>query len=503
MSKTQYRSPEEMFGELFYDIHRSDILENSKAFADATAKLHPDIILKVYKEEKAKEGFDLKSFVDEYFEFPKIDNIKVDSNSLEAHLYGLWDSLTRPADKIKKNRGSKIPLPHPYVVPGGRFDEIYYWDSYFTMLGLKVSGKVDLIASMVDNFKYMIDEFGHIPNGNRSYFLSRSQPPFYSLMVKLLINEKGSEIIPMYLPSLVKEYNWWMNGLTESLPVGVATNRVIKLENKVLLNRYFDKKNTPREEMFRDNWEMINVNNKLESDLFKNLRAACESGWDFSSRWLKDPQSLDTIETTSILPIDLNCLMWHLEKLISECLIKISNEELGLNYGILAHNRKKAINALFWDEKESFFTDYDWKQKKVTSRLSLGGAYPMFFKLCSQEQANLCTEKIKNTFLKKGGVVTTPYYTGQQWDAPNGWAPLQWIVVKGLLNYNKKELAQEIAHRWTKLNKDVFDRTGKMLEKYNVEDLTLEGGGGEYPVQDGFGWTNGVYLAMTEGRPKE
>ena len=126
----------------------------------------------------------------------------------------------------------------------------------------------------------------------------------------------------------------------------------------------------------------------------------------------------------------------------------------------------------------------------------------MFFKLCSEEQAELCTQKITTTFLKKGGVVTTPYLTNQQWDAPNGWAPLQWIVVKGLLNYNKKELAQEIAHRWTKLNKEVFERTGKMLEKYNVEDLSLEGGGGEYPVQDGFGWTNGVYLAMTEGSKK-
>ena len=254
--------------------------------------------------------------------------------------------------------------------------------------------------------------------------------------------------------------------------------------------------------MFRDDWELINLGDQLENDLFKNLRAACESGWDFSSRWLKDPQDLNSIETTSLLPVDLNCLLWHLEKLISECLIKVGKEELGMNYGILAHNRKKAINTIFWDDKISFFTDYNWIEKKVTSRLSLAGIFPMFFKLCSEEQAELCTQKITTTFLKKGGVVTTPYLTNQQWDAPNGWAPLQWIVVKGLLNYNKKELAQEIAHRWTKLNKEVFERTGKMLEKYNVEDLSLEGGGGEYPVQDGFGWTNGVYLAMTEGSKK-
>ena len=502
MSKSDYKSPEEMYGDLFYDIHRSDIFKDGKMFADANAKLHPDIILKVYKEEKDTADFNLKNFIAKYFDLPNTRNVEINSNSLEDHIHGLWDHLTRPADKVKKNRGSKIPLPHPYVVPGGRFDEIYYWDSYFTMLGLKTSGKIDLIESMVDNFKYLVDEFGHIPNGNRSYFLSRSQPPFFSLMVKLLIKEKGAEIIPKYLPALVKEYNWWMNGLTNELPEGKAKNRVIKLENKVLLNRYYDEVNTPREEMFRDDWELINLGDQLENDLFKNLRAACESGWDFSSRWLKDPQDLNSIETTSLLPVDLNCLLWHLEKLISECLIKVGNEELGMNYGILAHNRKKAINTIFWDDKISFFTDYNWIEKKVTSRLSLAGIFPMFFKLCSEEQAELCTQKITTTFLKKGGVVTTPYLTNQQWDAPNGWAPLQWIVVKGLLNYNKKELAQEIAHRWTKLNKEVFERTGKMLEKYNVEDLSLEGGGGEYPVQDGFGWTNGVYLAMTEGSKK-
>jgi len=105
---------------------------------------------------------------------------------------------------------------------------------------------------------------------------------------------------------------------------------------------------------------------------------------------------------------------------------------------------------------------------------------------------------LEKVFLQKGGLLTTPYTTGQQWDAPNGWAPLQWMAIKGLLKYNYKPLAREIAKRWTQLNESVFQRTGKMLEKYNVVDTDLEGGGGEYPVQDGFGWTNGVYLAIKE-----
>ena len=124
--------------------------------------------------------------------------------------------------------------------------------------------------------------------------------------------------------------------------------------------------------------------------------------------------------------------------------------------------------------------------------------YPLFFNLSSQDQADAVAKKIQQTYLHKGGLVTTPINNGQQWDSPNGWAPLHWISVKGLLNYGHKQLAQEIALRWTQLNKQVFKNTGKLLEKYNVVDTDLESGGGEYPVQDGFGWTNGVYIALTK-----
>ena len=498
MKKSDYRSPEEVYGQLFYDIHRSGILEDGKSFADATAKIHPDIILKTYQEEKKSESFNMKDFLDQYFDFPIIGAGELKENLLpiDDHLAKLWTELRRRPDRVKKNRSSKIPLPHPYIVPGGRFNEIYYWDSYFTMLGLQKSGHVDLIESMVDNFKFMIDEIGHIPNGNRSYFLSRSQPPFYSLMVKLLVEIKGQSIIPKYLPSLVKEYNFWMKGLNEIDLDFEPINRVIRTEESQILNRYYDDKNTPREEMFGDDWELIHFDNQIENQLFLELRAACESGWDFSSRWLRDAQDLSTMHTTEILPIDLNCLLWHLEKLISECYGKVEEGELSLNYGIIAHNRKKAIQSLFWNNENGFFYDYNWKEKKHTFRKSLAALFPLFFKLSTEEQAASCAAIVEKDFLKPGGVVTTLETTGQQWDAPNGWAPLQWITVQGLLLNGFKPLAQEVAYRWTELNKKVYSRTGKMLEKYNVEDLSLEGGGGEYPVQDGFGWTNGVYIAL-------
>jgi alpha,alpha-trehalase len=167
-----------------------------------------------------------------------------------------------------------------------------------------------------------------------------------------------------------------------------------------------------------------------------------------------------------------------------------------LQYGIIANNRKKAIQTLFWDSEKEFFFDYDLKKEITTDRLSLGAMFPLFFGIATKEQAQSCAKRIEEDFLQDGGLLTTPYNTGQQWDAPNGWAPLQWISIKGLLNYEHKSLAREIALRWTKLNEHVFQRTGKMLEKYNVVDTNLEGGGGEYPAQDGFGWTNGVCLAI-------
>ena len=141
--------------------------------------------------------------------------------------------------------------------------------------------------------------------------------------------------------------------------------------------------------------------------------------------------------------------------------------------------------------------DYNFRKKALTGQFSLAGMYPLFFNMATPEQAESSAKVIREKFLKPGGVTTTLYHTGEQWDAPNGWAPLQYITVKALENYDENELATTIRDRWVKLNEDVYSRTYKMTEKYNVEDLTKESGGGEYPTQDGFGWSNGVYQKLS------
>ncbi len=233
---------------------------------------------------------------------------------------------------------------------------------------------------------------------------------------------------------------------------------------------------------------------QLKSKLYRDIRAACESGWDFSSRWYKQNQDFSSIHTTEIIPVDLNCLLFNLEETIAEAYRLLNDKILSEKYQTTASERKRAINKYCWNKDENFYFDYDYVEGKQKQSLTLAAAFPLFFKIANADQADGVAKYLQKHFLYPGGLQTTIVTTGQQWDAPNGWAPLQYIAVKGLMNYSYNDLAKTIADRWTAVNEKVFKSSGKMLEKYNVENAQLKSGGGEYPTQDGFGWSNGVYL---------
>jgi alpha,alpha-trehalase len=184
---------------------------------------------------------------------PPAINYVQQEKDVVMHIKNLWGALRREPDK-KIEGSSLLPLPHPYIVPGGRFREIYYWDSYFTMLGLKESGQVDMIENMIKNFAYLIETYGHIPNGNRSYYIGRSQPPFFAAMVQLLAAIKGDKVYVSFLPALAREYTFWMNG-SSTLKTGQAYRRVVKLKDGSILNRYWDDSNVPRQESWREDFE--------------------------------------------------------------------------------------------------------------------------------------------------------------------------------------------------------------------------------------------------------
>ncbi len=488
---------------LFEDVQMSQVFDDGKTFVDCVPKISTAVIFERYLQEKDKPGFNLQSFVLSCFDMPHVfasDFHADDQKTAAEHIHQLWPLLTRQPDEKKS---SLIPLPHPYVVPGGRFGEIYYWDSYFTMLGLKASGLNVLVENMADNFCYLVQSVGYIPNGNRTYFLGRSQPPFYSFMIQLLASIKGKDILPVYLQSLETEYSFWMKGAADLDENTVAKLRVVKMEGGEILNRYWDENDTARPESYREDVELAMHASQPASQLFRHLRAGAESGWDYSSRWFKDDTTFATIHTTSIIPVDLNCLLHHLEETIAEVHELLGSTDKCDEYRLKAEERKMALHKYCWNPAESFFVDYDWEERRPKQSLTLAGAVPLFCKIATQEQADKTAIILKKKFLKPGGLVTTLQVTSQQWDAPNGWAPLQWMAVTGLKNYGKEALANDVTQRWLALNDKVYAATGKMMEKYNVEDLTKEAGGGEYNSQDGFGWTNGVYLALKETAGKK
>ena len=177
---------------------------------------------------------------------------------------------------------------------------------------------------------------------------------------------------------------------------------------------------------------------------------------------------------------------------------KRGDKQAAAAYSARAQRRKSGINKTMWDKETNFYKDFNFVSNSRCGELTLAGVYPLYFGIASKAQASKIAERLAADFLKPGGLVTTLRLTGQQWDAPNGWAPLQWMAVQGLLKYGYTEQAGEIMQRWLALNERVYRETGKMMEKYNVEDTTLLSGGGEYPTQDGFGWTNGVALGFRD-----
>ena len=215
-----------------------------------------------------------------------------------------------------------------------------------------------------------------------------------------------------------------------------------------------------------------------EPGVYRDLRAAAESGWDFSSRWLQaegdSTYSLHSIQTTSIIPVDLNCLLYSIENTLAGVYQLTGDLEQYKSYETKAEKRKTAILKYFWNTEEGFFMDYHYPDEQHTQVLSLAGVYPLYFKVANQEQAIQVATGLKELFLKDGGLLSTLNYTGQQWDAPNGWAPLQYLAIIGLRNYGVDELANEIKTRWLKLNERVYYEDYKLLEKYNVVHTEIE-----------------------------
>ena len=495
--------PSRALGPLFHDVQLSNLFPDSKTFVDARPLQPAGEIVARYAAERTTPGFALRAFVDRYFEMPRsagADFRSDTTHTMEQHARALWPALTRTPDSTDA-RSSLIPLPYPYVVPGGRFREVYYWDSYFTMLGLIASGRADLVKTMLDNFAYLVRTVGHIPNANRTYYLSRSQPPYFAAMVGLYATSTDTGQALQYLDEMEREHAFWMDGV-DRLANGDAHRRVVKLSNGAVLNRYWDDRTDPRPESYRPDYELgRTLSDSLRTLFYRNTRAAAESGWDFSSRWMRDPKDLRTLETTELVPVDLNSLLYHAERTIAALRNfrgQQGDADVARRFNAAADARRQALLAAAYEPDSGFFYDVRWRTgARVLDRPTLAASSPLYFGLATPEQGRAVAARLGRDFLEPGGFVTTLIASGQQWDAPNGWPPLQWLTMEGVRRYGRAELADSARTLWLALNRRTYTSTGKMTEKYDVMDLNRPAGGGEYPNQDGFGWTNGVGLALS------
>ncbi|MBU6259256.1 MAG: alpha,alpha-trehalase TreF [Burkholderiales bacterium] len=508
------RTPARLYGDLFVDVQMQRLFDDGKTFADAAPRaLAPAALRALYEARRGEPGFSLAAFVAEHFELPPAPPEAPPTTqpnltpgpvraALLRHIEALWPQLVRhPRPPAAAPRADTlIDLSRPYVVPGGRFREIYYWDSYFTMLGLIENGQRQLALDMLANFADLIDRYGHVPNGNRSYFVSRSQPPFFYKMVELLAGAAPA-LLAAHLPQLEREYAYWMDGAAALAP-GSAHRHVLRLADGALLNRYWDDLDTPREESFREDRRTAEqAPERPPQSVWRDLRAGAESGWDFSSRWCADPQRLETIETTALAPIDLNSLMAGLEGAIAAARRAVGDAAGAADFEARAARRRAAIDAHLWREDLGHYVDLHWPSGQPRDRLSAAALVPLWLGLASPQQAAATARSVRGPLLARYGLLSTPLHTVQQWDAPNGWAPLQWMAVEGLRRYGEHEFARAIATRWMGVVEHGYARSGKLLEKYDVVD-DRAGGGGEYPTQDGFGWTNACYVALARLYPE-
>jgi len=488
-------SPAQRFGALFHAVQMRRIFPDGKTFVDAQPRRADAAIMAAYARCACKGDAALKAFVLANFTLPVVPAAPPPARrlGLAEHIDALWPQLTRTLPSVPAG-SSALSLPRRFVVPGGRFREMYYWDSYFTMLGLQASGRQDLVEDMVADFGSLLDRYGRIPNGTRSYYLSRSQPPFFHLIAGL---SRDPATLAQRTRWLRAEHDFWMKGADAVAP-GQATARVVRLADGALLNRYWDDRSDPRDESYREDVTLADATpGRDRAELFRDLRAAAESGWDFSSRWLGDGRTLATIRTTRLVPVDLNSLLVGLEQAIAADCATLKDGACARRYTALAADRTAAIRRHLWNPR-GFYADYDLDTARARDDVTAALAFPLFAGIATPDQARASAAAIA-PLIGEGGLATTRATTGQQWDRPNGWAPLQWIAIQGLRRYGEAAPAEAIARAWLATVAREYDASGKLLEKYDVVEKR-PGGGGEYPNQDGFGWTNGVTRALLTER---
>ncbi|XP_035721598.1 trehalase-like isoform X3 [Vespa mandarinia] len=518
-------------GELLHRVQMSSIYSDSKTFVDMKMKHSPEKTLALFHEfmnrtDETPTKHEIENFVNDTFdpagsEFEDWNPTdwtanprylqKINDPELRKFGYDLnqiWKMLGRKMkDDVKMNedRYSIIYVPNPVIVPGGRFREFYYWDSYWIIKGLLLSDMYETAKGMLTNFVMIVDKIGFIPNGGRIYYTMRSHPPLLIPMVDEYLHvTKDYQWLDKYFWLLEKEFNFWL------------TNRTVDIEKdgvKYTLARYHEESSGPRPESYREDIQTSQSFRTTEEkeNYYTELKTAAETGWDFSSRWFildgTNKGNLTNLKTRSIIPVDLNSILYRNAVLLAKYSQRLGNFSKAAYYANIAEEWKKAVTAVLWHDEVGAWLDYD-----IINELKRDYFYPTnilpLWTFCydlskKEEYVSKALKYLEKNqiMLNVGGIPTTLEHSGEQWDYPNAWPPLQYFVIMSLNNTQDpwaQRLAYEISERWVRSNYKAFNETHSMFEKYDATVFGGYGGGGEYEVQLGFGWSNGLVMILLD-----
>ncbi|TMS34048.1 hypothetical protein L596_001708 [Steinernema carpocapsae] len=513
-------------GKLLEAVMAHGLYEDSKTFVDKPLVKDPNTTFAEFNKRfpmpvKEINTNELMNFVNEYFleegtelQPCNIPDWKEDPLTLTtiadpvlrqwaSELNSIWKKLCREMDPNVKSAPEKYSLlyvPNRFIVPGGRFREFYYWDAYWIIKGLIASGMHETTKLMIQNFAHIVDQYGFVPNGGRVYYLQRSQPPMLTPMVyEYFEATRDTDFVRSILPTLEKELQFWDAHRKVNLTMNGKDYEVYQ---------YRSDSNVPRPESYREDVEVVKQFTK-EADkrhVWRDIASAAESGWDFSSRWFADHQAMKSIETTNIAPVDLNAFICWNMNILSYLYDEIGDEVHSEQYRTRMSRFRNVFQKVFYVKERSGWYDYNLRSKEHNFEFYPSIAIPLFTK-CYHSMNHAQSDRLFNKMEQMGvlnytgGIPTSlAKSTNQQWDFPNGWSPLNHMIIEGLRkseNSRMQEKAYRLAQKWVLSNYRVFASSGSMWEKYSVIGTQPKSGnGGEYEVQAGFGWTNGAILDL-------
>lgn len=399
-------------------------------------------------------------------------------------------------------------LPSPYVVPGGRFNEMYGWDSYFIQVGLLRDGELEMAKDMADNFLYQVGNYGKVLNANRTYYLDRSQPPFLTQMVWGVYEKTHDrKWLESALPAIERYYRFWVEGdhltpeteLSRYYSSGEGPSpEVLSSERNAegkshydLVRAYF------KTHQFND-YDVSQYFNRTTGELtplfYKGDRSMRESGFDPSNRF--GPFNIDIIHYN---PVCLNSLLYLTERQIGQIQEELGRHDASKTWEAEAQRRAERINRLMWDNDSGLYFDYNFQKKRLRDYPFATTFYPLWAGIASKEQAAKIRANLPK-FEKIGGIQTSTNVSGNQWDAPFGWAPLQMIAVDGLRRYGYQDDAERVSMKFLSLVRKEFLRQGFIVEKYDVvhggSNVSSQIRFGYSANQAGFGWTNAAFTHL-------